>query len=94
MSIKHAIKTGKMKKVNGKYEPETRIVSTTAIKAIRLFCCECMGFSGSPGKTLKQEIMNCSAPTCPLYPYRFGKRPNDAPKKQRSLSKQVQNQTI
>lgn len=72
MSIKHSIKTGKTIKTKNGYEAETREVSTTPIKAIRLFCCECMGFYGNY-KTLAEEIKQCSAPTCPLYPYRLGK---------------------
>ena len=41
--------------------------------AIRLFCLECMG--GSPA-----EIDACTAPECPLYSHRSGRRP--APQKE------------
>ena len=34
-------------------------------KAIDQFCVECMGGS-------KAEIKKCTAPTCPLYPWRLG----------------------
>jgi hypothetical protein len=34
-------------------------------KAIRSFCIECMGGS-------KAEIERCTAPKCPLYPWRLG----------------------
>jgi hypothetical protein len=34
-------------------------------KAIRGFCLECMGGS-------KAEIEKCTAPNCPLYPWRLG----------------------
>ena len=33
--------------------------------AIRAFCLECMGWVGS-------EVRRCTAPACPLYPYRPG----------------------
>jgi hypothetical protein len=32
-------------------------------KAIRYFCYECMGWQ-------KSEVRNCTAPNCPLFPYR------------------------
>jgi hypothetical protein len=45
---------------------KTKIVTLTRKKAIRLFCVECMGFSPI-------EPANCTAPLCPLYPYRLGR---------------------
>ncbi len=39
------------------------------LSCIRLFCLECMGGSA-------KEVAVCSAPKCPLYPLRFGKRPS------------------
>ena len=42
--------------------------------AIRLACLECVGWQ--PG-----EVRHCTAPDCPLYPYRFGwSRPKKAQK--------------
>ena len=65
MSVKHRIKIGSMVKTAEGYVPETREVETTPIKAIRLMCIECMGHQ-------PQHIEACTAPTCPLYPYRMG----------------------
>lgn len=38
------------------------------ITAIRAFCIECMG-------GYVDEIERCTAPRCPLFPYRYGKDP-------------------
>ena len=46
-----------------------RTVSLTPIKAIRLHCIECMGFQVG-------EIEGCTAPLCPLFPYRMGNNPS------------------
>lgn len=70
MSIKHRIKTGKAVKVNGKWEPELREVEITRGKAIKFFCYECMGFQ-------KREVSRCTAPSCPLFPFRPGRHPED-----------------
>lgn len=40
----------------------------TPIKAIRLFCLSCVGYS-------KQEVRLCPSTGCPLYCYRMGHRP-------------------
>lgn len=45
--------------------------TTTPIKAIRAKCFECSGESF-------QEIRLCPIPGCPLWPFRFGKRPKTA----------------
>ena len=42
----------------------------TPMKAIRLKCLECCCDSA-------QEVRLCNSKKCPLYPYRFGKRPKD-----------------
>ena len=55
--IKQTIKDAKGKSIE---------VLTTPKKAIRLFCVECMGHQA-------QEVVRCTAPLCPLYPYRMGK---------------------
>ena len=38
------------------------------VKAIRLFCIECMGGSF-------EEVKNCSSQKCAIYPFRLGKNP-------------------
>lgn len=40
----------------------------TPIKAIRAKCLDCCGGSA-------KEVRGCSAPHCPLFPYRLGHRP-------------------
>ena len=42
----------------------------TPIKAIRLKCLDCCCGSAN-------EVRLCNLKKCPLYPYRFGKRPRD-----------------
>lgn len=42
----------------------------TPIKAIREKCLDSCGNSSN-------EVATCSAPNCPLYAYRFGKRPKE-----------------
>lgn len=52
--------------------------ATNPIKAIRLFCCECMGADRrSPKlKIPSEDIRGCTDPDCPLYDFRFGKNPH------------------
>jgi len=38
----------------------------SALQAVKYFCRECMGFNAA-------EVRRCTAPHCPLYPYRNGK---------------------
>lgn len=45
-----------------------RASELTPVKAIRAKCLDCSG--GSPG-----EVAQCVIHTCPLFAYRFGKRP-------------------
>jgi hypothetical protein len=47
----------------------TRTVSLTPIRAIKLHCIECMGFQA-------REVEHCTAPLCPLYPFRMGTNPS------------------
>lgn len=42
----------------------------TPIKAIRAKCLDCCGYQYS-------EVVKCTVTKCPLFPYRFGKRPRD-----------------
>ena len=46
-------------------------VKLTPLKAIRLHCLECMGWSW-------KEVELCTGKLCPLYPFRFGKNPSRA----------------
>jgi hypothetical protein len=57
--IKHEIRTK---------EGKTRKVNLTPLKAIRLQCIECMGFSAF-------DVKGCTSPLCSLYPYRDGHDP-------------------
>jgi len=43
--------------------------AATPIDSIRAFCLHCMGGSSS------KAVDECTAPRCPLYPYRHGRRP-------------------
>jgi len=40
----------------------------SVLKAIRLNCLQCSGGSSN-------EVKLCAIPSCPLYPFRFGKNP-------------------
>ena len=40
---------------------------TSPVKAIRAFCLECV--------ETPLDVKNCTAPGCPLYPFRFGRNP-------------------
>ncbi len=42
----------------------------TPIKSIRQKCLDCSGGA-------RKEVALCPVENCPLYPYRFGKRPKD-----------------
>jgi hypothetical protein len=58
MAIKHIIRADGFGR--------TKEVSLTPIKAIRCQCLECMGYQSA-------EIPKCTAPLCPLFPFRTGK---------------------
>ena len=60
MAIKHRIKA------NGK--GKTKIVSLTARQAILENCKECMGFEA-------KEVLHCTSPLCPLFPFRTRRTP-------------------
>ena len=40
----------------------------TPMTSIKVFCLQCMGYQ-------KKEVPLCTAPKCPLFPYKLGKRP-------------------
>lgn len=40
----------------------------TPVHSIRAFCVQCMAYDYA-------EVAKCTAPKCPLFPYRMGKRP-------------------
>ena len=67
MAIKHTIRNERGKQVE---------VSLTPIKAIRTFCLECMMW-------MKAEIPRCTAPLCPLFPFRMGEAHKDISPEQR-----------
>ena len=43
----------------------------TPLKAIRKKCLDCSYFQ-------PKEVRRCTVINCPIYPYRFGRRPNKA----------------
>jgi hypothetical protein len=45
------------------------------LAGIRMFCLECVGLS-------RAEVVNCTAPSCPLYPFRMGRRPSTGTKRE------------
>lgn len=51
--------------------------SKKPLKAIRLFCCECMGASRRKEKLTipHMDIEGCTDWDCPLYDFRFAKNP-------------------
>ena len=57
--IKHTIRSK---------EGGTKTVILSALKAIRLHCLECTGWSA-------YEVKKCTNPLCPLSPFRLGKVP-------------------
>ena len=70
MAIKHTIKNDK---------GELYELSLTRKRAIRFFCYECMGWQ-------KQEVRNCTAPNCPLFPFRPLKTDAETAQKVASLA--------
>ena len=49
---------------------KTKVMTLTARRAIIEFCKECMGFNAN-------EVRRCTAPPCPLYPFRTYDKPED-----------------
>lgn len=49
-------------------EKDFRKVHARPLNAIRVKCLECVGFQ-------RAEVPLCTQPSCPLYPYRMGRRP-------------------
>jgi hypothetical protein len=47
----------------------------TAVKSIRAYCIEC-------GDGTYKEVRLCPIDDCPLYPYRFGRRPTESEKQE------------
>ena len=47
----------------------------TSVKSIRAYCIEC-------GDGTYKEVRLCPVLDCPLYPYRFGRRPTEAEKQE------------
>ena len=66
---------GKMQdKHGGVYYPRK---ATKPLKAIRMFCFECMGMDRRDKKPEHpiENVRNCTDPMCPLFDFRFGKNP-------------------
>ena len=53
------------------FKSGTKTKKLTAMKAIREKCLECSGRSFS-------EVSNCECKTCVVYPFRFGKYPDNS----------------
>lgn len=51
-----------------KPQKDMNVKRLTPIKAIRAKCLDCSGDS-------RKEVRLCPIHTCPIYPYRMGKRP-------------------
>lgn len=54
--------------LTAKYPKLAARAKTSPLRALRMFCLECMG--GSP-----VDVKACTAPECTLYPFRLGKLP-------------------
>lgn len=54
--------------------PSTTMRKGTPMRAIRAMCLDCVCGSA-------KEVALCTAPKCPLYPFRFGKRPSTVAKR-------------
>lgn len=52
--------------------------SKKPLKAIRLFCFECMGMDRREKKPKEphEDVKGCTDLLCPLYDFRFGKNPH------------------
>lgn len=55
----------------------------TALKAARAKCNECVG--GEPGHVKYKAISECELKDCPLYPFRFGRRPETMKKQGKTV---------
>lgn len=75
MSVKHTIRK------DGK--GNTKTVRLTPLTAIRSFCLECLAWSSD-------EVEKCTAPLCPLFPFRSGKEPSTSLRKKRSPAQVLQ----
>ena len=65
--------------LDGPGETTKLAVDLSPLKAIRLKCIDCSGGS-------RNEVKLCVIPACPLYPFRFGKRPVYEGQAKRKLS--------
>ena len=75
MSVKHSVHDFK----GGSIE-----LNLTPIKAIKRFCLECMGGQ-------QAEIDRCTAPLCPLYPFRGGDAHVYSDETKRRMAERAQN---
>jgi len=56
------------------------VAKITPVKAIRSKCIDCSGGS-------YKEVTLCPIVDCPLYPYRYGKRPTSSSKQKKEPTK-------
>lgn len=56
------------KSARSSQQPPSQLRVLTPIKAIRCHCMDCSGGS-------RKEVATCHVVSCPLWPYRLGKRP-------------------
>ena len=63
MPVKHTIRKDGFGK--------TKTVALTPLTAIRAHCLECVGF-------VRKEVELCTAPLCPLYPFRTSGKPKSS----------------
>lgn len=59
-------------------EEKIKTKHLTPCKAIRKYCLDCSGGS-------RKEVAICRIPECPLWEYRFGKRPQTAKNKSKKV---------
>lgn len=65
----------------------TQTLKLTTRKAIMCFCRECMGFNFN-------EVKKCTAPLCPLFPFRTGDSHVISKERRETLAKSRQGSTI
>lgn len=78
MSVKHTIRNGNMGTVELTLPPRT---------AIKRMCDECMGWK-------RGEVERCTAPLCPLFPFRLGDSHSISSERRSALAKRGQKSTI
>jgi hypothetical protein len=59
-----------LKQLKAQYPSLTKLAERSPLRAIRLFCLQCMGGNST-------EVGRCAVTNCPLYIFRYGKGVND-----------------